>query len=173
MPIKWFNIRSKEVQVAETEPQISAMWASSDHSPNITQGQDFGWRLAPEVVVEMKQIKQNQNLLLQIANRYQIMSEDLDEKAILQYISDNTLLSEAPIAGEGDYQDEYDAEVRRLSQQAAENTVTSQTATTTTTESLADMERRAELAERIAKATTANTTTTTVKPVVVTSPNKK
>ncbi|MGI9028155.1 MAG: hypothetical protein ACR2FM_04955 [Candidatus Saccharimonadales bacterium] len=164
MAIKWFNIRSKEVRVAESEPQISAMWASSDHSPNITQGQDFGWRLAPEVVVDMKRIKQDQNLLLDIAKRYQIMSEDLDEKVILQYISDKTPIDSAPIAGEGDYQDEYDAEVRRLSQQAAENTVTSQTATTTTTESLADMEKRAELAERIAKANKAGKMPTTVKP---------
>lgn len=175
MPIKWFNIRSKEVRVAETEPQISAMWASSDHSPNITQGQDFGWRLAPEVVVDLKRIKQDQNLLMQIAVRYQIMAEDLDEKVILQYISDKTPLDNAPTAQEGDYQDEYDAEVRRLSHKAAQDTVTTQTATTTeAVESLADMERRAELAERIAKANASitDTATTTITTPIKPTPKK-
>ena len=47
MAIRFLNIRSGEEAVAEDEPQIAALWASSDRSPNITQGQDFGWRIAP------------------------------------------------------------------------------------------------------------------------------
>lgn len=114
MPIKFFNIRSKETRVAETEPMISAMWASSDRSPNITQGQDFGWRLAPSVVVELKQIKQDMSLLMQLAARYNVLLEDVDEKLILQFISDKTALENAPVAQTQDYTDEYDAEIRRL-----------------------------------------------------------
>lgn len=137
MPIKWFNIRSKEVRVAETEPQISAMWASSDHSPNITQGQDFGWRLAPEVVVQMKRIKQDYQKILEIAHRYNMLAEDIDEKAILQYISENTALEDAPTAGEQDYADEYEQEIRRLEREQAvkdfDVATTDETATTTTT----------------------------------------
>lgn len=162
MAIKWFNIRSKEVQVAETEPQITAMWASSDHSPNITQGQDFGWRLAPEVVVEMKRIKQDDRILESIAHRYNRPLEDVGEPEILQYISDKTSTEQAAVARDGDYTDEYEQEIRRLEKKAA-NETTSETVTTTTTESLADMEKRAELAERIAKANV-TTTTTTKKP---------
>ena len=114
MAIKFFNIRSKEVQVAETEPQISAMWASSDHSPNITQGQDFGWRLAPEVVVEMKRIKQDLHTLEEIAIRYKLALDAVGEKEILRYISSRTSAATAPIAGLEDYTDEYEQEIRRL-----------------------------------------------------------
>lgn len=135
MAIKFFNIRSKEVRVADDEPKISALWASSDHSPNITQGQDFGWRLAPEVVVELKSIKQDYQKLLEIAKRYNVLLEDVDEKIILQYISDMTSPEQAPVAQESDYQDEYDAEVRRLTaekaREAVENVTTSETVTTT------------------------------------------
>lgn len=114
MAIKFLNIRSKEVRVAETEPQLAALWSSSDRSPNITQGQDFGWRLAPEVVVEMKQIKNSPAELQQIAVRYGLPMDAVDEKAILQYISDKTAAENAPVAVEGDYSDEYDQEIRRL-----------------------------------------------------------
>lgn len=132
MAIKFFNIRSKETVIAETEPQISALWASSDRSPNITQGQDFGWRMAPEVVVEMKRIKQDMRTLQDIAARYNLMLQDVGETEILQYISDMTAPEKAPVAQEADYTDEYDAEIRRL--EAERNkTETEETATTTTT----------------------------------------
>lgn len=114
MAIKFFNVRSREVQIAETEPQVSALWASSDRSPNVTQGQDFGWRLAPEVVVEMKQISHDEAKLQQIASRYNMMLQDVGETTILQYISDKTSPSNAPVAEATDYTDEYDDEIRRL-----------------------------------------------------------
>lgn len=142
MAIKFFNIRSGETQVAETEPHITAMWASSDHSPNITQGQDFGWRLAPEVVVEMKRIKQDVNLLQVIATRIQKALEDVTEPDILGYISARTTPENAPVAVSDDYQDVYDQEVRRLSHKeetdgeakTATTTEPEDTTTTTTTE---------------------------------------
>lgn len=125
MPIKFFNVRSREVRIAETEPQISAMWSSSDRSPNITQGQDFGWRLAPEVVVEMKRIKGDTSLLLQIAARYNIMAQDIGENTILQYISDQTSSADAPVAQAADYSDEYNDEIRRLEQKTKSPTTKS------------------------------------------------
>lgn len=180
MAIKFFNIRSKEVRVAETEPQISAMWSSSDHSPNITQGQDFGWRLAPEVVVEMKKIKQDRRVLESIAHTYNRPLEDVGEPEILQYISDRTTAEDAPLAQDGDYTDEYEQEIRDLEKadtakrQAARDAETSETVTTTTTESLEQLEKRVELEERLAKARAVpeTTTTTTVKPVTTTTTTK-
>jgi hypothetical protein len=114
LAIKFYNIRSKEIRVAETEPHISAMWASSDRGPNVQQGQDFGWRLAPEVVVELKQIKRDENKLIQIAARYRMSLEDVGEKEILQYISDKTDATKAAVASDGDYEDEYSQEIRDL-----------------------------------------------------------
>lgn len=151
--IKFFNIRSGETRDAETEPQISAMWASSDRSPNVAQGQDFGWRLAPEVVVEMKMIKQDVIQLTQIATRIGKPTDDINEPDILDYISAKYTAENAPVADTEDYADAYDMEVRKRMKEAEQAPVNpAPTTTQTTTESLADMEKRAELAERIAKA---------------------
>lgn len=173
MAIKFFNIRSKEVQVAESEPHIAAMWNSSDHSPNVTQGQDFGWRLAPEVLVQMREISNDPDLVEKIARRINKSMDEVTEPDVLMYISSQTDPARAPVATIGDYQDEYDEEVRRATAAKAAAKAKAeepeiQTATTTTTESLADMRERAELAERIAKANVTpeaptTTTTTTVK----------
>lgn len=140
MAIKFLNIRSKEVRVAETEPQISALWASSDHSPNITQGQDFGWRLAPEVVVQMRRIKEDFNLLLQIANRFKKNVDELNDPDILMHISMTTDAEHAPVATQEDYTDEYNEEIRRIERAKQEpadeapsiDLTTPVTATTTT-----------------------------------------
>jgi hypothetical protein len=138
MAIKFFNIKSRETLVADSEPKIAALWASSDHSPNITQGQDFGWRLAPAVAVELKRIKQDYNMLERIAQRFGKLIEDIGEPDILTYISNRTALEAAPVADVADYQDEYDAQVRALEQAgkkpAEVEDSTEPTTTTTTTE---------------------------------------
>jgi hypothetical protein len=154
MAIRFFNIRSGEEAVAESEPHISAMWASSDHSPNISQGQDFGWRMAPEVVVEMKEIKQDPMKLQEIAVRLNKPLEDVGEPDILTYISSQTAAANAPIASGDDYQDMYDQEVRRLTQQQlrAKKAAMPKAEATETQESLADLARRVELEERLAAA---------------------
>lgn len=136
--IKFFNIKSKEVRVAETEPQIAALWASSDHSPNITQGQDFGWRLAPEVVVQMKKIKQDYDQLANIARRISKNVDEVTEPDILDYISRTNEAAQTAVASDEDYADEYNEEIRRLEKQdsATEETATTTdkpTSTTTTT----------------------------------------
>lgn len=158
MAIRFFNIRSGEEAVAETEPHISAMWASSDHSPNITQGQDFGWRMAPEVIVEMKEIKQDPIKLQEIAVRLNKPFEDVNEPDILTYISSKTAAQAAPVASGDDYQDMYDQEVRRLTeaQLKAKKAAMPKIESTDTKESLADLERRVELEERLARAKAIN-----------------
>lgn len=153
MPLNWVNIRSGLKAVAETEPQIAALWSSSDHSPNITQGQDFGWRLAPEVVVEMKKIKQDLPMLERIAARFKKALEDLNEIDILHYISNKTTLEAAPEVDVADFQDDYDRQIRSLEGHPDDVLATDPTA-------LSDEELLAELARRKAAATT-----TTKKPV--------
>lgn len=114
MSIKFLNIRSNEIAVARTEPHITAMWASSDRSPNVMQGQDFGWRMAPEVVVEMDRIKADPAMMLKLATLYQRPLDDVGEPEILAYISSQTPDDSAPTAQLGDYTEEYQAEIRRL-----------------------------------------------------------
>jgi hypothetical protein len=176
MAIKWWNIRSKEIRISETEPHTAAMWASSDHSPNITQGQDFGWRLAPEVVVEMKKIKQDLPTLTEIARQIMKQTDEITEPDILMYISAKYDDSNAPQADDGDYTDEYDAEIRRLQAQADRDN-NPLPVTETTTESLADLQKRVELQERLAAAKKVEeapvTTTTTETPTTTTTTVKQ
>lgn len=186
MPLKFYNIRSKEVRVAESEPMIAALWSSSDRGPNVSQGQDFGWRLAPEVVVELKRIKSNAAKIQEIAVRYNLPLEEVNERTILKYISDKTNINAAPVAEDGDYEDEYRAEVMELEKKARaeeaaaaeEASVGTPVTTQETTESLEDLERRVALEERLAAAKAKNnepaptTTTTTTKPVTTTTTTK-
>jgi hypothetical protein len=141
MAVKWFNIRSGETRIAETEPHIAALWSSSDHSPNVTQGQDFGWRLAPEVVVEMKRIRQDFHTLSEIAARIGKNVDEVTEPDILLHISAQTSVDNAPVAGQDDYESVYDDEVRRLTR--GEDDTPGPNAAT-----LSDDELEAELARR-------------------------
>lgn len=114
MAIKFLNVYTREVRVAETEPMIAAMFNSGDLGPNAREGQDFGWRLAPEIVVEMRRIRQRPNEMVTIAATYNILPEDVDDKRILKYISDKTIVEDAPVAQNGDYEEEYRDEIRRV-----------------------------------------------------------
>lgn len=118
MAVKFFNIRSGETQTCETEPMIAAFWASSDHSPNIAQGQDFGWRLAPEVVVELNRIASDPDELQKVANRFRITPEDVTEYQIITFISRKTVEADAPVAKEGDYTDTYAKNIRKAEEKA-------------------------------------------------------
>lgn len=164
MALNWINIRSGERTVAETEPQIAALWSCSDHSPNITQGQDFGWRLAPEIVVEMKKIKQDLSALERIASRFGKALEDISEIDILTYISNKTKLEQAPEPDLDQFQDEYDQEIRKLEGKVDNSNHNlfgdEEAVTETTTKSLDEL--RAELAAR--EAAEGATTTTTAAP---------
>lgn len=113
MAIKFLNIKTKRVLVADSGPKIAALYNSSDRSPNVNQGQDFGWRLAPEVVVEMEDIKKDVMMLQRIAAVLKMPYEDVDEKAILTYISSKTVAENAPVAEDSDYSDEYYDSIRK------------------------------------------------------------
>lgn len=114
MSIKFLNVRTKEIRDAETEPLIAALYNSGDLGPNAREGQDFGWRLAAEVVVEMRRIRQRPDEMVRIAATYNVLPEDVDDKRILQYISDKTSPDDAPVAQQGDYEEEYRDEIRRV-----------------------------------------------------------
>lgn len=111
MALKYKNYRTKEVVVAETEPHIAALWGSSDRGPNANQGQDFGWRLAPEVVVQLNDIKRNPATMVQIASMSQKGLADVSESDVLTYISSLSDESQAPVASDEDYDAEYRQEI--------------------------------------------------------------
>lgn len=154
MSLRFLNIKSGEELVADSEPKIAALWGSSDRSPNANQGQDMGWRFAPEVVVEMREIMSDSSKIQEIANRFRKLYEDVGETDVMTWISMKTDPEDAPVASAEDYKDDYEAEIRRLEAQKKKRAEEAKapTVTTQTTESLDDMERRVALQERMAKA---------------------
>lgn len=116
MALIFFNIRTKERLVGDSEPKIAALWGSSDRSPNAQQGQDFGWRLAPPIIVELKRIKRDPAMIAHICALFNKPVDELNEYDILMYISSKSTgdSAELPVADLDDYEDEYNMEIRRL-----------------------------------------------------------
>lgn len=114
MAIKYWNQYTDEVRVAQTEPHIAAFFNSSNLGPNALNGQDFGWRLAPEVVVEMRRIRENVSQMESIAIRTKKNIDEINDYDILVFISDKTDVESAPVAQKGDYSDKYVKEIMRL-----------------------------------------------------------
>lgn len=164
MAIRWVRINTGEQVVAETPEQIAALWASSDRSPNITQGEDRWWRFAPEVKVELNKLKADRQALEHIASLFRKTVDDLAEYDILTYISNKTTLEAAPIAEVADFQDEYDAQVRKLEGKDSPTELTPADASTLSTAELEAMleARYAEEASTTTTTTGSTTTTTTV-----------
>lgn len=115
MSLPFFNVRSGETRIAETEPQIAALWGSSDRGPNARKGQDFGWRLAPEIVVMLRKILADERKRLDIAKRYNLSLENVGEKEVLRYISEVNTPNDGAAEQEADYTDQYEQEIRDLS----------------------------------------------------------
>lgn len=120
MAIKFFNIRSGETRIAKSDPviadaHIAALWGSSDRSPNVNQGQDFGWRLAPETVVEIERIQQDPRLLESIAVQLGILPDSIKESDILLWISSR---NDKKVQGlektTEDFNKQYEDDIRRL-----------------------------------------------------------
>lgn len=115
MAIKFFNIRSGEQRTAETEPQIAALWSSSDRSPNISQGQDFGWRLAAETVVEVERIQSNPKEIEGIAIHFGLIPDSVGESDILAYISEREDRSTQGVDQTGDdFKQQYEEDIRKI-----------------------------------------------------------
>jgi len=82
------NIYTGEERQVSTEPHIAAFWGSGDRSPNVSQGQDRGWRLDPQVQVEMENIMADDSELDQIARKAKILTERMKESDVLVYLSE-------------------------------------------------------------------------------------
>jgi hypothetical protein len=87
--------------------------------PNAMGGQDFGWKLAEEVLVELKRIKRNGNTLQGIANNMGKAVNEINDTDILKHISDRTDVDDAPVAMDDDYSDEYEENVKRLEREGS------------------------------------------------------
>lgn len=112
--IKFFNVNNQETRTAETEPMLSAFWNSSDRGPNASRGQDFGWRLAAETVVELNRIKKDPTIRSQIAQNALMAPDEVDDVLFIKYISDQGGDSTGMTVTKDAFAKQYEDEIRKL-----------------------------------------------------------
>jgi hypothetical protein len=76
-----------ETRVASSVEHIAAFFNSSDEGPNAKNKQDFGWRLAPEDLIELEDLKNDPNVMERIAATYQIPAEDVADYNVLKFMA--------------------------------------------------------------------------------------
>lgn len=123
--IQFENIRTGEVvkfdgtQDPNTrQAHIAAFLNSSDMSPNALKGQDFGWRLAPEIKDEIERIKTDLPTLDMLSKRVGVPVDELRDFHILNFIAEQDFAQQALAArAQADspaYQESYEARLKAL-----------------------------------------------------------
>lgn len=67
--IGFFNIKSGETHYCRLEPTIAAYINSSDMGINASRGQDFGWRLEPDWVRQVKAFRRDEQKMQMLLTR--------------------------------------------------------------------------------------------------------
>lgn len=118
--IEFFNIRTGERRKVTSEPMLAAFYNSSDQGANSHEGQDFGWRVAPETIARMNEIKKNQATLDHIKSQFQLADEPKDTD-ILRWISieEARKQNEQGKQAEGDFERQYQDDLRALKDSGA------------------------------------------------------
>lgn len=81
---------------APRSAHMAAYLNSSDLSPNAgVRGQDFGWRLAPEVIAEMELVRNDIEALERISRRVGIGMDDIRDFHILSYVAEKDFAKDA------------------------------------------------------------------------------
>ena len=103
-----------ETRVASTVEHIAAFFNSSDEGPNAKNKQDFGWRLTPEDLVELEELKNDATVMERIAATYQIPVEDVADYNVLKYMASKRFKTATvdTKSQEKDYESDYDRRVR-------------------------------------------------------------
>lgn len=101
--ITFENEETKEVVTFTGEEEVNmrnahmaAYLNSSNLGPNSgVRGQDFGWRLAPEIVAEMDEVRGDFETLDRISRRVGIGIDDIRDFHILSYVADRSFAQDA------------------------------------------------------------------------------
>lgn len=100
------------------QAHMAAYLNSSNLSPNALKGQDFGWRLAPEIVAEMDRIKTDMQALDTISRRVGVGIDDVRDFHILNYIAEQDFAADALKARAGQnssvFEASYEERLRKL-----------------------------------------------------------
>jgi hypothetical protein len=100
--ISFENIKTGEVVTfnASQNPltrqaHIAAYLNSSNMSPNALKGQDFGWRLAPEIVDKIETLKTDLPTLTNLSRNIGVPIDELRDFHLLNYIAEQEFAAEA------------------------------------------------------------------------------
>jgi hypothetical protein len=85
-----------EQEVNSRNAHMAAYLNASDLSPNAgVRGQDFGWRLAPEVIAEMEAVRQSYDTLESISKRLGVGIDDIRDFHVLSYVAERSFAKDA------------------------------------------------------------------------------
>ncbi len=122
--IKFFNVKTGETRTLDPstmdpqfiEPAIAALYNSGNLHVNATRGQDFGWRIAPETIKRIRDIKRDDMLISRIASVTSILPENISDTDILTWIVKDDARKEAikNEATEEDFSGQYEDELRKV-----------------------------------------------------------
>lgn len=123
--IKFYNIRSGETRECETPEMIAAFYNSTNLHVNAMLGQDFGWRIAPETIVRMDEIRGNATELDRIAQAFSLPQGEVKDVDILAWISllDARGKSKDVQENQAKFEKEYEEQLRQLRKQDEPKTV--------------------------------------------------
>lgn len=82
--IEFFNIKSGETHYCRLEATIQAYINSSDMGINASRGQDFGWRLAPSWVQEVRNFRKDENKMANLGAKLRL--EEDESPTLIQVI---------------------------------------------------------------------------------------
>jgi hypothetical protein len=77
------------------QAHMAAYLNSSNLHPNALKGQDFGWRLAPEIVAEMDRVRTDPQTLDMLARRIGVSIDDVRDFHVLNYVAEMDFAKDA------------------------------------------------------------------------------
>lgn len=101
---------------------MAAYLNSSNLHANSNKGQDFGWRLAPEIVAKMDQVRTSPDKLDQISRNVGVSIDDIRDFHILDFVASQDFAIDAMAAREKErstvYEEEYNERLKALRENA-------------------------------------------------------
>lgn len=87
MSVSFFNIKSGEERVLDDPAHIAAFVNSSNMGKNSNKGQDFAWRIAPELRAKVDEYSENPTKLQEISQRLGVPMDAIEVVHVLSQIA--------------------------------------------------------------------------------------
>lgn len=120
------NIKTGEKRTCTTVEHIAAFFNSSDEGPNAKNKQDHGWRLSPDDLMELEDLKNDPGVMERIAATYQIPIEDVADYNVLKHMAAKRFarIAQQQEADTRDHESDYERRVREARESRRGNTST-------------------------------------------------